>query len=127
MKKHLLIIAFVSVYCAGGAAARAAAPDCSKAETQMEMNDCSRLGYAAADKALNAAWKKVVAKIGAESGKRKKLLVETQRAWIAFRDKECEFESSEFEGGTMRPMIENSCLAGLTEARTKVLELLLED
>lgn len=127
MKRYLLIIAFVSVYCAGGAAAKGAAPDCSKAETQMEMNDCSHLEYAAADKALNAVWKKVAVKIGAESAKRKKLLVETQKAWIAFRDKECEFESSEFEGGTMRPMIENSCLAGLTSARTKVLELLLEN
>lgn len=56
------------------------------------------------------------------SAARKQKLILAQRAWINFRNANCEFERSQFEGGTMAPAIQAGCLAQLTKTRTTQLE-----
>lgn len=92
--------------------------DCSKAVTQMDMNQCALRDFEAADKRLNAIYRRVVA---AQEGDGAKLKT-AQRAWIAFRDAECAFETAESEGGSIHPMEFSMCLTKVTKARSKELE-----
>jgi uncharacterized protein YecT (DUF1311 family) len=52
-------------------------------------------------------------------------LLESQRAWLKFRDTQCVIEGSEFAGGSLQPMVRGNCLTRLTRERTKQLENLV--
>jgi uncharacterized protein YecT (DUF1311 family) len=107
----------------GGAAAADGELDCTdwgnRDLNQHEMNMCARRDHQEADRALNAAYRALTGKIDARA---KALLVEAQRAWIAFRDKECRYEASENEGGSIHPMIVSGCMARLTKQRARELK-----
>jgi uncharacterized protein YecT (DUF1311 family) len=92
--------------------------DCANAQVQFEMNICANRAYEAADKSLNEIYLKILA---SEDASGKNRLKAAQRAWLKFRDLECDFESAVNEGGTMYPMVYSGCLQGLTEERTKQL------
>ncbi|RYC11747.1 lysozyme inhibitor LprI family protein [Ciceribacter ferrooxidans] len=103
--------------------------DCQNAMTQFDMNVCSQRDYEKADKSLNAQWsktKKVMADWDAELDAENKGAVEAllaaQRAWIQYRDNQCNAVGYSVWGGSMYPMIVSSCLADLTAKRTKELE-----
>ena len=49
-------------------------------------------------------------------------LVRAQRAWIAYRDAECEISALSEKGGSLEPLMRFSCLARVTEARTGELK-----
>lgn len=118
------------------AAAQAQDFDCSNWDTlpQQGLNHCTAMDYQAADKELNAIWPKVMAEAKARDdemeGYHKDLGVPStadalraaQRAWITFRDRQCELESYDFLGGTAQPMIASSCLAEMTRKRTAELK-----
>jgi uncharacterized protein YecT (DUF1311 family) len=55
-----------------------------------------------------------------------KALKKAQRAWIDYRDGQCEGESYQAAGGTMQPMLEASCDADLTRKRVKELQDLIK-
>lgn len=93
-----------------------AAADCDG--TQAEMNRCADQQYRKQDQRLNAVYKKL---------DKTPELVRAQRAWIAFRDAECEWAVAEYEGGSIVPMAYSYCLAGMTEERVKTLERVLND
>jgi uncharacterized protein YecT (DUF1311 family) len=107
----------------GSAVAAEGDLDCSdwgnKDLNQHEMNMCAHRDYQVADRRLNAAYRALTGKIDARA---KTLLVEAQRAWISFRDKECKYEASENEGGSIYPMMVSGCMARLTNQRTKELK-----
>ena len=88
--------------------------------SQMGMNMCAGAEYERADKAMNAAW--VKAKDWAKDDPRAaKLLLESQRAWLKFRDAQCELISDQNRGGSIVPLVHGKCLAGLTKDRTEML------
>ncbi|MBD2682147.1 MULTISPECIES: lysozyme inhibitor LprI family protein [Nostoc] len=93
--------------------------NCNNPQTQVEINQCSNLSYQNADKKLNAAYQKLVPKLDRT---RKQKLIAAQQAWIKFRDASCEFERSEYEGGTIAPSIYLGCLENLTKERTQQLQ-----
>jgi hypothetical protein len=65
------------------------------------------------DASLNATYKSLMAKLDAAGQSR---LRDAQRAWIAFRDKECAFRATG-----------DACVAELTRARTQALDAALAD
>jgi len=87
-------------------------------QSQMAMNQCAGVDAANADAALNKIYKQLAAKL---DGKEKTALRDAQRAWIAFRDKECEYQTIGDDGGSIRPMELAMCARDMTEARTKTL------
>ncbi|MBD2410039.1 hypothetical protein FACHB389_07620 [Nostoc calcicola FACHB-389] len=93
--------------------------NCNNAQTQTEINECSRLSYQNADKKLNAAYQQLVPKLDRT---RKQKLIAAQQAWIKFRDTTCEFERSEYEGGSIAPTIYFGCLENTTKERTQQLQ-----
>lgn len=95
-------------------------PNCKKSRTQIEINACTKLSAASADKKLNQVYQQLRAQI--EDLQQKKLLINAQLAWIKFRDANCEFEKSRFAGGTIAPSIYFSCIEQVTKQRTKELE-----
>lgn len=102
------------------AALPARADDCSAVATQVAAGACYQAAYEAADKALNATYHEVSRRL-ADEPDAKKLLVDAQRAWIAFRDAECRFSTSAVAGGSAYPMVAAICMAEMTTARNAEL------
>lgn len=99
----------------------AAAQECNPAdESQAGMNICAAAGFKAEDARLNKTYREIVRRL-ADDAAGKKLLVTTQRDWIAFRDAECAFATASSAGGSIHPMLVSDCLADLTKARTAQL------
>lgn len=95
--------------------AQRSSPNCDNPQTQTEMNICAAIYYENADKKLNEVYQQL-------SSQMRSQLTDPQLAWIEFRDTNCEFARSLFEGGTIASMIQSGCLGGMTEQRTLELE-----
>lgn len=96
----------------------APSPDCANAMTQTDMNLCAARAADAADATLNTLYQKIRARLKGDDPTIA-LLTATQRAWIAFRDAECDFASSSVAGGSVHPMIRAGCIETLTLARSE--------
>lgn len=96
--------------------------DCSP-ETGMrnthEMLYCGYQAFNRADKALNQNYKILM---GMLSTKQKKSLVQSELAWIKYRDTTCYYEGLLFDGGTQQPVSEVNCRALVTQDRNRWLE-----
>jgi len=92
----------------------------ARSQSQPELNAAADAEYQKADARLNTTYKKLLAKLDDEG---KKKLIAAERAWVAYRDAQADFEAdAAARGGSMEPMeYSNSCLE-LTEARVKQLE-----
>ncbi len=108
----------IFVFLAFGVAG-AAAKDCSALQTQQDLNICEGKNLEEADARLNEIYAKLTAKTDANA---KPKLVEAQRAWIKFRDAQCDYETLDSVGGSIHPMDVAICHTELTKARTKTLE-----
>ena len=97
----------------------ACAPALARAQTQRDLNEAEGAKYAVADKAMNAAYQRLMTKIS-ENGR--KALREAQRSWIAFRDLECDFDTFGTRNGTIHPLEVALCMTRLTRQRTADLK-----
>ena len=96
--------------------------DKSKGVTS-EMIDCMKAETARQDARLNENYKRLMSKV---SVKRKKTLLDAQRAWIKFRDLNCEFYYDP-DGGTAARLAGNDCFLQATADRAKELKNLTND
>jgi uncharacterized protein YecT (DUF1311 family) len=97
---------------------------CSQAKTQTDINACAARDHRAADAELNRAYTRLMSV--ALPARREGIRV-AQRAWIAFRDAHCRSEASEYQGGSMQPMVLSFCLADVTRSRTAQLKERIEE
>lgn len=93
--------------------------DCHKAQTQMELNYCADKAFQVEDKKLNALYRKLMA---SSDAKTQALLRAAERSWLAYRDSECEYETSDSDGGSIHPMEGSDCLAEKTKAHIRELQ-----
>lgn len=137
-----MIIRIVTSFCIGimltATALADELPDCIEPQSQMEMTYCASVDYEKADADLNALWPDVVAAAksndeyvaeqveGTDVPTTLEALRSAQRAWIKFRDAQCEYEAYEVFGGTAQPMVGSLCLARLTRERIQVLSYSVE-
>ncbi|MTH79947.1 lysozyme inhibitor LprI family protein [Paracoccus aestuariivivens] len=125
MKSRVMMIALTTLTTALPLVADAQSPTvCADAIDQFTLNACAEQDYRTADRRLNEIYGKVSARL-ADIPDSKAALVRAQRAWIAFRDADCDFRASSVVEGSVYPMIHSSCLAELTEARSTALQSLL--
>ena len=118
-----------------GAPAAAQEADCDNPQTQPNMTRCASIDYERADHELNDVWSEAVAMarendmLGTDDGKPgyEETLRKAQRAWISFRDANCEYEGFAARGGTMEPMLVFLCLARVTSTRTNELRQLIQE
>ena len=124
----------LTTLCAVALMANASAKDaCSNAITTPEINDCARQDLDRSEKRLNEMYKKVMVSLNQpddESTKYsevKKALVESQRAWVTFRQRDCDAQFQLNAGGTIRTVIYLGCMTTHADERTKSLKEYLFD
>ncbi|MBD2386498.1 lysozyme inhibitor LprI family protein [Cylindrospermum sp. FACHB-282] len=98
--------------------------NCNNAQTQREITQCADLSYKNADKKLNQVYKQLLPKL---SGSRRQKLITAQQLWLKFRDANCEFVGSQYEGGTLAPAVYAGCLEQVTKQRTQQLQEYLQE
>ena len=121
MRRTLPLI--VVVLLAGLPGATAAA-ECNDQSNQMELGICADQDFKAADKALNAAYQEIV-KRPADNADAHKQLVAAQKAWIGFRDAECDFPAVNSVQGSIYPMLVSECRTAMTNKRLGELKVYL--
>jgi len=103
--------------------------DCGDARNTVELNFCASKDYEASDAKLNDVYQKVLKQIAAsgsetpyDSASWTRKLRESQKAWIAFRDADCEGAvPMEWSGGTGTSAAVLGCMTDKTDTRTKEL------
>ena len=80
---------------------------------QQEMNRCAAADYQKADAELTKVYGKL---------DKTPELRAAERAWIAYRDAECAFETASNRGGSIEPMIYSGCMMTMTKQRIAVLK-----
>ncbi|MGD1853322.1 MAG: lysozyme inhibitor LprI family protein [Leptolyngbyaceae cyanobacterium] len=93
--------------------------DCGQMATQLEMNQCAAENYSISDKALNQIYQDVRQSLNDTA---KAQLTTAEERWIVFRDAQCTFESDRYEGGSIAPLIQASCMEQITDNRIAALE-----
>lgn len=112
--------------------------NCDDPQVQQEMNWCAARDFAVADDRLNSQWKEVAALMnerdadfatyGSDHDTREgffESLLEAQRGWLRYRDAHCRVDGYTMRGGSMEPLLVNSCKARLTRMRTEELRELI--
>jgi uncharacterized protein YecT (DUF1311 family) len=109
---------------------------CSDAKTQLASNECFAQLYQETDAQLNVEYNRVVAfmkrnlataqeqnsatQITYNETAMDKLLA-AQRAWLAYRDANCNSVKFQYEGGSIEPAIWSACMAETTQQRITTL------
>jgi uncharacterized protein YecT (DUF1311 family) len=127
-------IVYVSALLMGAANACAAAPDklddintayeycIASATATVTTKECGSTAFESVDAALNATYKAIIARLaGPDDAETLSRLKAAQRAWLPFRDAQCELEAAESLGGTNEGVIFNSCTYEQTRERVKAL------
>ena len=130
LKPIVLAAVFVLVASPAHFATAADEVDCEKASTTVDLNICAEQSLDVADKALNEAYKKILADLvlpdtenAAGNAKWTEALKVSQRAWVAFRDADCDkLMVHEAGGGTATTGAILGCMTEMTDARTKNLK-----
>ncbi|MEJ0063191.1 MAG: lysozyme inhibitor LprI family protein [Alphaproteobacteria bacterium] len=94
------------------------AVDCASPMTQADMTQCALEDWKKADAELNAVYKKLMKKISPAGQKE---LRAVQRAWIAYRDRQCAFNNLGTVNGSVHPMLISQCTSDLTREQIKIL------
>ena len=96
---------------------------CKDAKTQREINECLASAYRDADEELNVFYSTLRKKFDSAALAK---LQDAQRAWIKYRDTNCEAESALYEGGSIQPAVRAACLERATRARIAELHLIYD-
>jgi len=91
---------------------------CTNASDQRTLNECANNEYKKSDSELNKIYKDIRKRLDQQPDSAKKL-VAAQRAWIAFRDAECNFAAANSQDGSAYGMLISVCRDRLTQARIK--------
>ena len=133
-RRSIALVLLLSTVVLGQRAYADDTPDCIDPQDQYSMTYCASVDYENADAELNRLWPDVVAAaksndeyvadLARDRGVPTTLeaLRTAQRAWIAFRDAQCEYEAYEAFGGTAQPMVGSLCLARVTRERIEVFK-----
>ncbi len=78
------------------------------------MNVAANAKYKKADAELNRVYKQLMAILDKNE---KLLLIQAEKDWIKYRDSHCKFDASQYEGGSIQPLIYSTCLEELTRKR----------
>jgi uncharacterized protein YecT (DUF1311 family) len=104
--------------------ARAAPAKCNDQSNQAQLDICADQEFKAADAALNRTYAEIQKRLADDADGKKRLTV-AQKAWIGFRDAECDFQTFNSRDGSIYPMIVSECLTAMTKKRTEELKVYL--
>jgi uncharacterized protein YecT (DUF1311 family) len=102
---------------------------CVNPTSTLEINECAMREYKVRDRELNEAYRALTASLKPDGAGDttdyaavKTQLVATQKAWVSFRDADCNALRKYYEQGTMRTAMHLGCLIERTVQRTKELK-----
>lgn len=98
--------------------------DCDHHMNQTDLNICSAKEYQQADQKLNRLYQAYTAKLTTAE---RKQFTEIQKSWVNYKDKDCQYAAQGYKGGSIYPLLLNSCLAEKTKDRVEDLENYLEE
>lgn len=116
MRLPALLLSLIPPMLASAPATALAQLDCNNAMTQADINPCAALGLQQATDEINATYTDFRQRLPRD---KQEQLRQVQLARIAFKDKNCQIETSFADGGSMQPLLRDSCLAELTKHRHK--------
>jgi uncharacterized protein YecT (DUF1311 family) len=90
------------------------------AQTESGINRQAHAEFERTDAALKATYEELLTRL--PDGESKRKLLESQRAWIAFRDAEACFAADQVRGGTAAPAVRYASMKESTEQRIKQLK-----
>ena len=104
-------------------------------QTQADLNETAERADQAADAAMNAQYGRTMAAMRRADAlpsdrlpglhrtgpSRANALLQAQRAWLGFRNAQCNAEGAAFAGGSAHGAAVSGCLATLTRERTRQL------
>jgi uncharacterized protein YecT (DUF1311 family) len=96
-----------------------ASAQCKDAVSTKDMQDCMDSEWKRSDAELNRVYQESLKKLKPEQTA---LLKKAQRAWITYRDAQCEADYKMFAGGSAAPLALTQCRVTLTQERTKTLK-----
>ena len=100
-------------------ATAAAQATCAGGSSQSALNGCAGRALEAADQSLNDTYKALIDRVSPQG---RHALQTAQRAWIAYRDGQCAFETAGSAESSIHPMMLAACLSDLTVMQTRRLE-----
>jgi uncharacterized protein YecT (DUF1311 family) len=113
------------------------ATDCDDSSPQQMLNICAANAAASTDAEMNAQWKVTAAEMKRRDNEIDRAtdrqpgyfdtLLAGQRAWLAWRYKQCLLESFEMRGGSAAPLIHSGCMERITRQRLDQLKALVGD
>jgi uncharacterized protein YecT (DUF1311 family) len=102
---------------------------CTNPTSTLEINECAMRAYKAQDRELNEAYRALTASLKPDGAGDttdyaavKTQLVAAQKAWVSFRDADCNALRKYYEQGTIRTAMHVGCLIERTAQRTKELK-----
>jgi uncharacterized protein YecT (DUF1311 family) len=113
-------VVFIVLIASIAGSSTAIAEDCADPSSQLAMNACADQEFVVADKELNSTYRQVMGRLK-DNPSASALLIKAQRAWLSFRDAQCDFSTSASEQGSIYPMIVSQCRSALTHTRSKDL------
>ena len=133
MRNHMVAVVWFALIVAGNANAETASGSAQYSKTftscmdksggvTVEMIDCMNAELVRQDAKLNAEYTLLMGSLSAE---RKTQLRSTQRAWITYRDENCNFYDDP-EGGSLARVQANMCMLQMTAERAGELALFNE-
>jgi uncharacterized protein YecT (DUF1311 family) len=84
----------------------------AEAETTLGMEGCSEQVILKSDAKIDAVAKEIFARLGSNAARRR--FVTAQRAWLTYRNADCESVSDKYEGGTLAGVVGADCAAKRT-------------
>ena len=88
-----------------------------------EITRCAQLSLDNSDAELSALYRTLLAEPDMRSDEEATAALKaSQDAWLKFRDAQCEWETIEWRGGTLRPMQVSGCAREVTDQRIKQLK-----
>jgi uncharacterized protein YecT (DUF1311 family) len=93
---------------------------CASVVVASDLVSCLSKAREAAEARLNALYDKLRHRLEGEDANR---LVETQKAWMKYRDENCSAERALYGAGTAAGPAYLTCLESMTRARTKELRV----
>jgi uncharacterized protein YecT (DUF1311 family) len=101
--------------------------NCKTAVTTQEINECAQIELQAVEKKLNETYRRVLKSLDRPDedlesySQIKKSLVEAQKSWVVFRQKDCDALYTRHASGTIRTVMFIGCMQSHAEKRIKDL------
>jgi uncharacterized protein YecT (DUF1311 family) len=98
--------------------------DCKKAQSDVNLSICASRSEQQSYQEMQAVYQQLEKKYQSEKEgpkdyreKQWRFLKVSQQDWVAYRRTHCRWVASKFDGGTLHPVLEISCLDGLNKQR----------